>query len=65
MNEDEKNRLIEICEAISENTKKDAENFDGQPLTGKVVAEYFGYQGAAIKALSEILIKILKNEKTN
>lgn len=52
-------RLIEICDLISQNVENDANEFDGKPFTGKTVAEYFGNQGSAIKALSEIVKEIL------
>ncbi len=55
-------RLIEICEQVEQDAKKDAETMDGQPFTGKVVATYFGYHGASIAALAEILGKLLKEQ---
>lgn len=56
-------RLIEICESIAEDAKKDAAEFDGKPFTGKTVGTYFGYHGAAIAALADILKEILKTHK--
>lgn len=53
-------RLIEICEQVAQDAKNDASNMDGQPFTGKTVATYFGYHGAAIAALADILREILK-----
>lgn len=64
----EKEKLIKICQQVSEDMKKDAEDFDGKPFDGKTVATYFGYQGAAIAALANILEEILKENdghKTN
>lgn len=58
----EKEKLIKICQQVAEDVKKDAEQFDGKPLDGKTVATYFGYHGAAIAALANILEEILKKE---
>ena len=48
-------KTIKILEMIAEDMEKDAANFDGKPFTGKIVAEYFGHQGAAIAALANIV----------
>ena len=56
-------KLTEICDQVAKDVKEDAENFDGKPFTGKTVAEYFGYHGAAIAALANILKEVLKNQK--
>ena len=53
---------IKVLEMIAADMKTDAENFDGRPFTGKVVAEYFGNQGAAIAALADIIKSILKEK---
>lgn len=58
----DKSRLIEICDQISIDTVNDVKEFDGKPFTGKTVAEYFGYQGAAIKALADILKELLSEQ---
>lgn len=52
----------EVCRLITDDMDNDAKNFDGQPFTGKTVAEYFGNQGAAIAALANIMGKILSGE---
>ena len=54
---------IQILEQIAEDMKNDAKEFDGKPFNGKTVATYFGYQGAAISALANIVKSILKEEK--
>ena len=54
-----RNKLIELCKQVAEDTKNDATNFDGQPFTGKTVAQYFGNHGAAIAALANVIVKIL------
>jgi len=59
----DKTKLINILEMIAQDMKDDAAKFDGQPFTGKVVAEYFGNQGAAISALAKIMKTILEQEK--
>ena len=40
----------------------DAKNFEGQPFTGKTVAEYFGNHGAAIAALANVLSSLIPKE---
>lgn len=52
-------RLLEICEQVANDMKSDAKEFDGKPFDGKTVATYFGYQGAAIAALSNVIKEIL------
>lgn len=54
-------QLIKICEDIATDMKRDAEEFDGKPVNGKIIATYFGYHGAAIAALANIIQEILKN----
>lgn len=56
-------KRIQACKEIAEDMKRDAEEFDGKPFDGKTVAKYFGYQGAAIAALANILKTILEEEK--
>lgn len=46
---------IKVLDMIADDMKKDAKNFDGKPFDGKIVAEYFGNQGAAIAALAKII----------
>lgn len=58
----EKKKTIEILEAIEKDMRDDAAKFDGQPFNGKVVAEYFGCQGAAIAALARIIKSILEED---
>lgn len=57
------NKRIKILETITEDMEEDAKAFDGRPFNGHTVAEYFGNQGAAIAALSNI-IKSLLNPST-
>ena len=58
----DKEKLINTLEMIARDMKNDASNFDGKPFTGKTVAEYFGYQGAAIAALANIIKAIIEQE---
>jgi hypothetical protein len=44
-----------VLRTIAQDMAEDAKAFDGQPLTGRTVAEYMGNQGAAIAAIAEIL----------
>ena len=57
----DKKKVVAVLEMISRNTKDDAKSFDGKPLTGKIVAEYFGNHGAAIDALAKI-VRLLVDE---
>ena len=43
-------KQIKVLGQIAEDMRKDAKNFNG-----RTVAEYFGYHGAAIAALANIL----------
>lgn len=54
-----KERMIEICNQVSIDVENDAREFDGKPFDGKTVATYFGYQGAAINALANVLKEFL------
>ena len=53
---------IEILEMIIEDMHNDAERFDGQPFTGRIVAEYFGCHGAAIAGLAKVMKGILEQK---
>jgi hypothetical protein len=57
----EVDKLIKICEQVALDVERDAREFDGKPFDGKTVAAYFGYHGAAIKALADVLKEVLKN----
>lgn len=58
-------KMIEVCEKVSADVEQDARDFDGKPFTGKTVAEYFGYHGAAIKAIADMLAETLKELEHN
>ena len=45
---------------IAEDAKNDAQNFDGQPFTGKTIGTYLGGHGASIASLADILKEILE-----
>ena len=55
-------RTLEVLATIEKDMKNDAKNFDGKPLNGKTVAEYFGNQGAAIAALADIVKLVLEQK---
>lgn len=61
-NKDLKNKLIEICDTIATDMEKDAREFDGKPFDGKTVATYFGYQGAAIAGLANVVKELIKKD---
>ena len=56
----DKNRMIEILKKIQYDMKADAKHFDGQPFNGKTVATYFGYHGAAIAGIANILKEFIE-----
>ncbi len=49
----------EVLETIASDMKDDAIFLDGKPFNGRVVAQAFGKQGAAIAALANIVRSIL------
>lgn len=58
-------KLIKVCEQVADDAKNDATEFDGKPFTGRTVATYLGYHGAAIAALADAVKEILKSNKVN
>ena len=56
-------KRIIVLKMIAEDAKKDVEYYDGQPFTGRNVAQYFGKQGAAIAALAKIMETILSDKE--
>lgn len=58
------NKAIRLCEEINKDIEKDLKNSDGKEFNGKNVAIMFGYQVAAISALSDIVKDILFELKT-
>ena len=54
------NKKIKVLGMIAKYMENDAKKFDGRPFNGKIVAEYFGNQGAAIAALARIVKSILE-----
>ena len=55
--------IPKVLKMISDDMERDAKEFDGQEFNGKTVARYFGYHGAAISALANILKQILEENK--
>ena len=56
-------KRIKVLEQIAEDMKNDAGNFDGQEFNGYNVGTYFGYHGAAIAALANIMKSILEEHE--
>jgi hypothetical protein len=48
-----------VLREIAMDAERDVHRFEGQPFTGKTVAEYMGCQAAAIQALAEIVESLL------
>ena len=59
----DKKRVQEVLKMIAQDQEDDAIKFDGQPFTGKTVAEYLGNLGAAIAALANILNEMLEDDE--
>ena len=58
-----KKQIIETLEMIAEDQAKDAKEFEGKPFNGRTIGEYFGYQGAAIAALANIIKEMIEAEE--
>ena len=52
-----------VCLEIAHDMEADAAAFDGQPLNGRTVGEYFGNHGAAIAALAKIVEQMLAEQQ--
>lgn len=63
MDNEQKIKLIKCCKQVASDMANDAKEFDGKPFDGKTVAQYLGYQGAAIAALSNVIKQVIENEK--
>lgn len=59
---EEKRKMIDSLKMVAADVEADVRHFDGKPFDGRTVAEYFGYQAAAIKAIAEVVIELLENE---
>ena len=57
-------KMKQICEQVQKDVENDAKEFDGKPFDGKTVATYFGYQGAAINALANVLKELVEISET-
>lgn len=57
-------KLLKICDTVALDVEKDIVDFDGKTFDGKTVATLFGYQAAAIKALSDVLREVIKKINT-
>jgi hypothetical protein len=58
----DKEKMIEACKMIAEDTKNDVKEFEGKPFTGKIVGDYLGKLSASIYVLAHILEEILESE---
>ena len=61
MEQQKKDRIIEVMAMVAADVEKDATDFDGKPFTGKTMAEYMGNHGAAIKAVADAIKEILED----
>lgn len=53
-------RMRKVCQDIAADMEADVTRFDGQPFTGRTVAEYMANQGAAIQSLAKMIDAILE-----
>lgn len=56
-----KEQIRQVLQEIADDMEADAKAFDGRPFNGRTVAEYFGNQGAAIRAVA-LAVKALYEE---
>ncbi len=59
---------LALITVITKDIEDDLANMEGRPLNGRVVAEQFGYQGAAISALANLVSGLfleLKDQQNN
>ena len=52
----------QLCREIAQDMERDVFELEGQPFTGRNVAETFGKQAAAIAALAKLLERMLPEE---
>lgn len=57
-----KDKFIMVCDRIRDDCEKDIKNLEGKPFEGKIVAQMFGYQSAAIAILSDIVKEIINHK---
>jgi len=62
MDEEIRQKIVKSMKYVAEDAKNDVKEFDGKPFNGKTVAQYFGCQGAQIKALANAIIRILEED---
>ena len=55
-------QIVTILQDIADDMEADAKAFDGQSFNGRTVGEYFGNQGAAIRAIA-LAVKTLYEEE--
>ena len=55
--------VSEVLDKIAKDMEDDATNFDGRPFDGRTVAQYFGYQAAAISVLDKYLKEHIEKEE--
>ena len=58
---EEKARIIEVLKMMREDIKKDVEELEGSPFTGRNVAKMFGLLSAIIATQADILKRILED----
>jgi len=62
MEKEKINKIIKVMEMVAKDVENDAKDFDGKPFTGKTMAEYMGFHGAAIAAVANAVKEILSSK---
>ena len=62
MNNELKEKLLKVCEQVSADVENDVHDFEGKSFNGRTIATYFGCQAAAIKALSNVLKRLIEEQ---
>jgi hypothetical protein len=54
-----------VAQEIARETEADVDRFEGRPLTGGVVAEYFAYHAAALVGLAKLVDSLLPADSSD
>jgi hypothetical protein len=60
MREEKRDKIIKMMKTVIKAVENDTADFDGKPFTGKIIAEYMGYHGAAIVAVASAIKEMLE-----
>ena len=63
MTTERRERIMHVLQEVARDVENDVKRFEGAPFNGKTVAEYFGCQAAAIKAVADILLAVVEDRE--